>query len=212
MKPKQPLSAGDEQRKSRRSVLAHRDESRKYSSTTLHRRDTYVTVDLDADNTHHYHAAQVASKAFASASKGSIVLDQAKLGDIALVKFNELETGEFLGKGSFSNVHEITKVALSQAESTADNEDDPECDPDPRAFLAQNYQRESNNSYRYAVKYLRDDVAADADLYRVGSADLIVEGMFLASLSHPNIIQIRGLPENGIKSISRGLGYFLILD
>merc|ERR1712176_874358 len=47
------------------------------------------------------------------------------------------------------------------------------------------------------------------------TADLVVEGMFLASLSHPNIIKVRGLPEGGVKSLmtdNRQHGYFLVLD
>ena len=49
----------------------------------------------------------------------------------------------------------------------------------------------------------------------MGTADLVVEGMFLASLAHPNIIKVRGLPEEGVKSLvyaNRKHGYFLILD
>ena len=47
--------------------------------------------------------------------------------------------------------------------------------------------------------------------------DLVLEGMFLASLSHPNIIKVRGFPVGGVESLSDEVnrnrnGYFLVLD
>lgn len=88
----------------------------------------------------------------------------------------------------------------------------------PRQLLSMNYQRSSGIDtphYRYAIKYLKEEVRASPQKYAVGTADLVVEGMFLASLAHPNIIKVRGLPEGGVKSLAvanRTHGYFLILD
>lgn len=35
----------------------------------------------------------------------------------------------------------------------------------------------------------------------MGTSDLVIEGMFLASLTHPNIIKVRALPEGGVASL-----------
>jgi serine/threonine protein kinase len=52
--------------------------------------------------------------------------------------------------------------------------------------------------------------------YATGTVDLVLEGMFLASLNHPNIIKVRALPEGGVRSLlqveNREYGYFLVLD
>ncbi len=52
----------------------------------------------------HRKVAEIAAKAYRRASEQSNVLSRAKLADIALIKFDEIEVGKFLGKGSFSNV------------------------------------------------------------------------------------------------------------
>lgn len=86
---------------------------------------------------------------------------------------------------------------------------------DPRHLLTMHHQRTQSGTYRYAIKFLKEDIRSSPKKYAVGTADLVVEGMFLASLAHPNIIKVRGLPEGGVKSLykaNRSHGYFLVLD
>eukprot|EP00804_Cyclotella_cryptica_P031211 CCRYP_020320-RA/>CCRYP_020320-RA protein AED:0.22 eAED:0.22 QI:0/0/0/1/0.5/0.33/3/0/386 len=138
---------------------------------------------------------------------------------------DELTVGELLGKGSFSNVHEITKIALKGTNS--DELDDVGNSHSPRSLLAATYLRNPPNdkspdaspTCRYAVKFLKEDIRKNHKRYAVGTTDLVVEGLFLASLSHPHIIKVRGLPEGGVNAmIDSGSGagdtrgYFLILD
>mmetsp|Transcript_25188 Transcript_25188/g.53623 ORF Transcript_25188/g.53623 Transcript_25188/m.53623 type:complete len:539 (-) Transcript_25188:537-2153(-) len=188
--------------------------------------------------------AELAAKAYKRASDSSNVLSRAMLADIALVRFDELEVGQFLGKGSFSNVHEITRISCSDVADHNDDdneswdEDDrieggirstitamnttggfaeePAKAEDARQILTNHYERDETGTYRYAIKFLKEQVRANPQKYAVGTADLVLEGMFLASLSHPNIIKVRGLPEGGVKSLVKGSagknGYFLILD
>lgn len=52
----------------------------------------------------HRKVAEIAAKAYRRASEQSNVLSRTKLDNIALVKFDEIQIGKFLGKGSFSNV------------------------------------------------------------------------------------------------------------
>lgn len=168
--------------------------------------------------------AEMASKAYRRASANSNVLSRTKVRDIALVSMDELTVGKLLGTGSFSNVHEITKIVLNDANS---NEDDVGDNKSPRSLLATNYLRTPPNenspdaspTCRYAVKFLKEDTHKNHKRYAVGTADLVVEGLFLASLSHPNIIRVRGLPEGGVNGIidsssgaNHARGYFLILD
>lgn len=162
---------------------------------------------------------------------------------MGLVQFKELEIGEFLGKGSFSNVHEITKVTSCRITTGVEHTvkfagDTPNVSEedanrnrltintlattvsDPRELLTNHYQREdeadeNGGTYRYAIKFLKEEIRSAPQKYAIGTADLVVEGMFLASLSHPNIIKVRGLPEGGVMSLTSGHrkhGYFLVLD
>lgn len=115
------------------------------------------------------------------------------------------------------------KVRISGSEASSDKGNSIIVQ-NPRELLTMHHQRVSSRegdmqgaagTYRYAIKYLKEEIRSSPQKYAVGTADLVVEGMFLASLAHPNIIKVRGLPEGGVKSlttINRSHGYFLILD
>ena len=60
--------------------------------------------EIDVSLRLHRKVAEISAKAYRRASEQSNVLSKAKLDNIALIKFNEIEIGTFLGKGSFSNV------------------------------------------------------------------------------------------------------------
>jgi len=172
----------------------------------------------------HEKVASLASKAYRKASAKSNVLCKDKISGVALVNFEDITVGQLLGKGSFSYVHEITKISSGAASHEAEDDDDDSNDypvmhangdqEDHRAFLVANAERPESKSFRYAVKFLKDDVRSNPKAYAIGTVDLVVEGMFLASLTHPNIIKVRALPEGGVRSLVQpnARGYFLVLD
>lgn len=158
----------------------------------------------------------MANKAYRRASAKSNVLSRTKVSDIALVSMNEISIGKWLGKGSFSNVHEVSKIELKDEVTILQQEEGSVV---ARNLLASNYLRRDSTTTtcRYAVKFLKKELRQNNKKYAVGTTDLVVEGLFLASLTHPNIIKVRGLPEGGVHSMVdhggvNGTGYFLILD
>lgn len=196
--------------------------------------------DIDISLRIHEKVAEVASRAYRKACAKSSILSLDKVAGIGLVKYDHITVGQLLGKGSFSNVYEITKIGepaagvkkgnvhksfrqITYDESSDDNgnnADDVDADEDNQAiretskFLEKNYERRTSKTFRYAIKYLKDDILSAPNSYAVGTVDLVVEGMFLASLTHPNIIKVRGLPEGGVDCLlePNAKGYFLILD
>jgi len=164
--------------------------------------------------------AEMANKAYRRASAKSNVLSRTKLADIALVSMDEISIGKWLGKGSFSDVHEISKIMLDDEVTIKHTENGTKV---ARNILSNNYLREEKvdgktiSTCRYAVKFLKKDLRKNNKRYAVGTTDLVVEGLFLASLTHPNIIKIRGLPDGGVHSMidnggEDGTGYFLVMD
>ena len=186
--------------------------------------------ELDISLRIHEKVAAVASKAYRKASAKSNVLSTEKLAGIDLIKFDQIEVGQLLGKGSFSNVYEITKISSDNASGEESGDDYPHKFVSKtkalgkvtytQNFLAENYERkyyvegQSTKTFRYAIKYLKDDILSQPNSYAIGTLDLVIEGMFLASLSHPNIIKVRALPEGGVDCLMqpKGKGYFLVLD
>lgn len=169
--------------------------------------------------------ADMADRAYRRASTKSHVLTRSKTADIALLSMEELTIGKWLGKGSFSNVHEISKITLNDEITIKQTEEGTKI---ARNILSSNYLRNNKKAQdeeedggrsncRYAVKFLKKELRENHKKYAVGTTDLVVEGLFLASLTHPNIIKVRGLPDGGVHSMvenggANGMGYFLILD
>lgn len=67
---------------------------------------------------------------------------------------------------------------------------------------------------RYAIKHLSLNTLSDPRSYKTGAADLAVEAKLLSSLSHPNLIRIRGVASAGLAGFATGRrdSFFLILD
>lgn len=80
-----------------------------------------------------------------------------------------------------------------------------------RKFLINNCLRDSGEA-RYAIKRLRKEIVQDAQQYPSGAMDLAVEALFLADLSHPNIIKLRAIAASDPFSIPNDDYYFLVLD
>lgn len=66
----------------------------------------------------------------------------------------------------------------------------------------------------FAMKHLRQDLLNRPSEFQQAAAELAVEGHMLASLSHPNLIQLHGWASNGVASFAQGYhdSFFLLLD
>jgi serine/threonine protein kinase len=105
---------------------------------------------------------------------------------IALVHRRELQIGEVLGRGAFSEVHEVRVIN----------------------------NHGCNSQKRYAMKHLKAKLLSQADNFRLAAVELAVEAHMLASFDHPNIMKIRGWAANGVASFTSGRhdSFFLLLD
>lgn len=115
--------------------------------------------------------------------------------DIALLKRREIDLGEVLGRGRYSEVNAIELV------------DGAGGLPSNGRYVMKHIQNKlfSNRGHRRAARDLANAIA-----------DLVTEAMYLAKLRHPHIVQLRGLTKGGTSLLKRskatGEDYFLILD
>lgn len=130
------------------------------------------------------------------------------------IVFFIIKQGDIIGRGGFSFVHEIKYVKLQEIYDTGNEE------ASSRATFASifdttlddnnsNSNKTNNNkppAQRYVLKTLRPDLPEDE--HNKGIIDLAVEAQFLAALSHPHILSLRG-HANSDPLESR---YFVILD
>lgn len=116
----------------------------------------------------------------------------------------ELVLGDVLGQGEFGTVREVREVSLSQRQllrkdsSKLNLFDERYTEKDDVSGLS-NMDRDRltvrqlsfrEGRARYAVKRVREDLVGKDRI--LASLDLAVEARFLASLTHPNIVRMRG--------------------
>lgn len=125
-------------------------------------------------------------------SQSTFVQSNCKLYDLPRFEREELNIGEMIAYGGFSNVHDIISF----------KNDSP--------LVAG-----KNGKRRYIIKNLNPKLALNPKKLVVGAKDLVMEAHFLSSLEHKNIITLRGWAAAGIAGFSetgRADGFFLIFD
>ncbi len=123
----------------------------------------------------------------------------------------ELEIGDLLGTGGFCAVREVKAITLSPSLSHLQPKIDAQnlefSETLTRQYMTENSQRDGDA--RYAIKRMKQKFDSDKKKHR-GMLDLAIEASYLSSLSHPNIIKIRGLLS--CDSMVRTEGFFIVLD
>lgn len=112
------------------------------------------------------------------------VLDRGKFNAIPQATKAEFTIMGHLGKGSFSDVYEVTcrsgKLGAGK---------------------------------RFAMKCLRPDIRSDADQFTIGSEDLVHETAILANLNHKHVIKLHGRALGQLTEVFlKHDGYFILLD
>jgi len=136
--------------------------------------------------------------------------DNEKYNKIARFDLKELSLGKKLGEGAYNVVHEIRSIKLLNYGGNSRESDDCE----NKSCMACKCLRGNNNS-RYAIKYLKPEtMKKNFYRYQQGVVDIVREAAILSSLSHPNIVKLRGLSRNGTAGFAKPTeaNYFLILD
>jgi serine/threonine protein kinase len=122
-------------------------------------------------------------------AQSEFVQNNCKLYDLPRFERDDMEIGEMIAYGGFSNVHEIVSFKV----------DTPLAAPNKR----------------YVLKNLNPKLAFNPKKLVVGAKDLVMEAHFLSSLRHDNIIQLRGWSSAGVAGFSetgRADGFFLLFD
>lgn len=122
-------------------------------------------------------------------AQSEFVQNNCKLYDLPRFERDEMEIGEMIAYGGFSNVHEIVSFKV-ETPLAAPNK-------------------------RYVLKNLNPKLAFNPKKLVVGAKDLVMEAHFLSSLQHENIIQLRGWSSAGVAGFSetgRADGFFLVFD
>eukprot|EP00540_Astrosyne_radiata_P018198 CAMPEP_0116843260 /NCGR_PEP_ID=MMETSP0418-20121206/11985_1 /TAXON_ID=1158023 /ORGANISM="Astrosyne radiata, Strain 13vi08-1A" /LENGTH=364 /DNA_ID=CAMNT_0004473985 /DNA_START=49 /DNA_END=1143 /DNA_ORIENTATION=+ len=123
----------------------------------------------------------------------------------ALFDIDEVELGEKLGSGGFSNVHEVKGF-----QSTSRNRRIKRSHQQARERLAQTAE-----DGRYAVKFLKKELLEDAERFDAAAQDLELEAEILSQLDHPHILKLRGWATTGFDAyfeMKRHDAYFLLMD
>jgi serine/threonine protein kinase len=116
----------------------------------------------------------------------------------------------------YESPHDVSESASPVDDCTERRFSASSCAPPPgneagRKFLKENCLRDTGEA-RYAIKRLRKEIVNDPQLYPSGAMDLAVEALFLADLSHPNIIKLRAIATCDPFARTQNDFYFLVMD
>jgi len=125
-------------------------------------------------------------------SQSNFVQKNCDLYDLPRFEREDLDIGDMIAYGGFSNVHEIV------------------------SFKKESELNEGKNAKkRYVVKNLNPKLAFNPKKLVVGAKDLVMEAHFLSSLDHEHIIRLKGWSAAGVAGFAetgRADGFFLIFD
>jgi len=121
-------------------------------------------------------------------SQSEFVQQHCKLYDLPRFERDDMEIGEMIAYGGFSNVHEIV------------------------SFRTEN---KLDKNKQYIIKNLNPKLAFNPKKLVVGAKDLVMEAHFLSSFGHDNIINLQGWSAAGVAGFSetgRADGFFLVFE
>ena len=151
-------------------------------------------------------------------------------GSLPRISCDDFVEGQLVGSGAFNDVYSVRlnpraddndappqPPRKTSNASTAAETDVIGSESDPTAHHGQCAYRHigSDEPGGYVIKHLRQSVMGDVDLFRTGAVDLAYEAKLLQSLSHENIIAIRGVSAGSLAEAftsDKKRGYFLVLD
>ena len=159
------------------------------------------------------------------------VLSPTAFENIPLFRKEEIQVGKVVGRGGFGVVREIAAIHLIKDD---DESVTTTAAPPPKSSSSRLFRRASSNTggpsedegasrrellarqvwskrtSKYVLKEVEPSLLQnDAVTYLKGVIDLGLEAHYLASLSHNNILKLRGMC---VRGPSESLGFFIILD
>jgi serine/threonine protein kinase len=125
-------------------------------------------------------------------AQSEFVQNNCRLYDLPRLEREDMELGEMIAYGGFSNVYEIISFR---------NENE--------------LNKGEKKTQKYILKNLNPKLAFNPKKLVVGAKDLVMEAHFLSSIDHINVIQLRAWSAAGIAGFSetgRADGFFLVFD
>ena len=121
----------------------------------------------------------------------------------AMPRFSSAEVGmgDYLGEGGYGLVHQVGKISLQADFDDPENNDELQ---KARVFLERHCLRQGKT--RYAMKICKTGLRAHEKAR--GMIDLAVEAKYLSTVSHPNIIKLRGMAQGPLVDDK----FFILLD
>lgn len=163
-----------------------------WSSTSLGKQTTHTVSSSLTEEDADWIVRRTELRVSQVIAKSAYVQRHCRLDELPRFTHEELIVGKLIASGGFSNVHHIESFAKD-------------------SILTHGHNITNN----YVVKHLNPKLASEPKKMAVGAKDLVMEAHFLASLNHPNIIELRGMCAAGVAGYAetgRAEGFFLIFD
>jgi len=125
---------------------------------------------------------------------------------------NELVIGPILAGGTYSNTFEIKSIKVKDG-CNYNDENEKDTNFQTKKFISSHYRSEDGDA-KYGIKYLKEELTEFPEWFCEGAVNCIQEAALLSSLSHPNIVKVRGISLNGADGFDMQPvgGFFIIID
>jgi len=140
---------------------------------------------------------------------------------IALLDRSEIQTGNMLGEGQFSQVYDVVGIHLLSSSTSKDNATAAAAAADlapgeQEARKSLQLHVKEGKTHRYAIKQPKRELLKLPHDFGKAIADLVVEALYLSRLGdHPNILSLHATALGGhTKAFDSGRfdAYFLVTD
>jgi serine/threonine protein kinase len=129
---------------------------------------------------------------------------------ISTLDADQVELGQLLGEGSFSEALEIVRVGPRLPSATTN--DDASNNISIKDDTQIDFAHTSNSTTRFVLKRVRRELGTNPKKFHDAVVGLVLESEYLSRLDHPNIIKLRAVSEGGVTCIGERKDFFLILD
>jgi serine/threonine protein kinase len=120
-----------------------------------------------------------------------------------------------LGKGSFSQVHQVQAINLVNHNHAGFDECEHDCtSTNNNSLRSQLAQAVAKGTTKVVIKHLQENLLQNRRKFHSAAADLVLEGKLLEAFEHPNIVKVHGVCSQGTSAFADGSasGYFLVLE
>ena len=126
------------------------------------------------------------------------------------ISHSDIELGEVIGEGGFSEIYKI-RTARDSSETSSSSSASSSLDDTRRSDSSKpNYEQDE-----FVIKVLKKEVMRNPAEFALCASDIVKEAVLMSLLDHPHILKVRGMSSSGtmaFQAARRHDSFFVMMD